>query len=216
MVKCIELDMVIPGPLRECPKLDSEIWGTQLVFDEPAFYQVWAPSGRGKTTFAHIIYGLRRDYSGSVNIDGTAASAITANDWALLRQSHFSIVFQDLRLFPDLTARENIQLNRSLAPYLSDWEIRDLCKELSIVDLLDKPCGQMSFGERQRVAVIRAMAQPFEWLLLDEPFSHLDQRNADKVSSLIRQQCQQRGAGCLQMTLEQAQQLAPTAHTLRL
>ena len=99
----IELDNVIPDPIRERAELESEIWGTQTVFDSPGFYQVWAPSGRGKTTFTHIIYGLRRDYTGCLTIQGKRAADLLADDWARLRQRHFSIVFQDLRLFPYLT-----------------------------------------------------------------------------------------------------------------
>ena len=200
----IESDNVVPSPFRERAELDSEIWGTQAVFDSPGFYQIWAPSGRGKTTFTDIIYGLRRDYAGTLSIQGKRAADLAAGDWAKLRQRHFSIVFQDLRLFPYLTAWENIRINELLQPYLSQVELRELCEELSIDGLLDTRCDQMSFGERQRVAIVRAMAQPFEWLLLDEPFSHLDSENVEKVSRLITRQCQLRGAGCLLMTLDES------------
>ena len=157
----IELNNVVPGAFRELAELDSEIWGTQVVFDRPGFYQVWAPSGRGKTTFAHVIYGLRRDYAGTLSIQGHRAADIATDYWAELRQRHFT-------------------------------------------PSIDKRCDQISFGEQQRVAVVRAMAQPFEWLLLDEPFSHLDSENVEKVSRLITRQCQLRGAGCLLMTLDQS------------
>jgi putative ABC transport system ATP-binding protein len=211
----IELDNVVPNPFRERAELDSEIWGRQAVFERPGFYQVWAPSGQGKTTFTHIIYGLRRDYTGTLSIHGNRAPAIAADDWAELRQRHFSIVFQDLRLFPYLTAWENICIKDLLQPYLSQVELRKLCQELSIDGLLDKRCDQISFGEQQRVAVVRAMAQPFEWLLLDEPFSHLDSENVEKVSRLIARQCHLRGAGCLLMTLDQSRQF-DSSQTLRL
>ena len=214
-IMCIKLDNVVPGPFRDRPELDSEIWGRQAVFDRPGFYQVWAPSGRGKTTFTHIIYGLRRDYAGTLSIHGKRAPEIAADDWAELRQRHFSIVFQDLRLFPYLTARENIRIKNVLQSYLSQVELHKLCQELSIDGLLDQRCDQMSFGERQRVAVVRAMAQPFEWLLLDEPFSHLDSENIEKVSRLITRQCELRGAGCLLMTLDQSRRF-DSSQTLRL
>ena len=201
----LELDNVIPAPLREHARLDSEIWGRQASFDRPGFYQILAPSGRGKTTFTHIIYGLRRDYSGEFRIDGNRAQEIDTNEWAKLRQRRLSIVFQDLRLFPHLTAWENIRVNAVLQPYLSQDELRKLCQELSIDGLLHKHCDRISFGERQRVAIIRAIAQPFEWLLLDEPFSHLDSDNAQRVSRLLARQCHMRGAGCMLMSLDQSQ-----------
>ena len=199
----IELKNVVPGPLTSV-ELDSYIWCTIAVFVPPGLYQIWWASGRGKTTFTHIIYGLRRDYAGTLTIHGKRAAEIAADGWAELRQRHFSIVFQDLRLFPFLTAWENIRIKDVLQPYLSHDELRELCQELSIEGLLDKRCDRLSFGELQRVAVVRAMAQPFEWLLLDEPFSHLDPENIRKVSGLIRRQCELRGAGCLLMTLDQS------------
>ncbi len=197
----IELNDIVPSPLQHA-ELNSEIWGTHIVFEEPGFYQIRAPSGRGKTTFTHTIYGMRRDYAGTLTLQGRRAVDIGADGWAELRQRHLSIVFQDLRLFPNLTAWENIRIKRVLKPHLSEVELRELCNELSIDRLLDKRCDRLSFGEMQRVAVVRAMTQPFEWLLLDEPFSHLDSENAAKVSRLIEQQCQLRGAGCLLMTLD--------------
>lgn len=211
----IELDNIVPDPFRERAELDSEVWGAKAAFDRPGFYQVWAPSGRGKTTFAHIIYGLRRDYAGTLSIHGNQASGFAADDWAELRQRQLSIVFQDLRLFPYLTAWENIRIKDLLQPYLSQSELHELCQQLSIDKLLHKRCDQISFGEQQRVAVVRAMAQPFEWLLLDEPFSHLDSENVEKVSRSITRQCQLRGAGCLLMTLDQSQ-LFDFSQTLRL
>ncbi len=120
-----------------------------------------------------------------------------------------------MRLFPYLTAWENIRINDVLQPYLSQKELRKLCQELSIDGVLDKRSDQMSFGEQQRVAVVRAMAQPFDWLLLDEPFSHLDSENVEKVGKLITRQCQLREAGCLLMTLDRSPQ-SHSSQTFRL
>ncbi len=211
----IEFNHVVPAALREREHLNSEIWGARVAFESPGFYQLWAPSGRGKTTFTHMLYGLRRDYTGWLSFDGKKADEIKSDEWAALRQSHLSIVFQDLRLFPHLTAWDNIRIKHGLQPFHSEAELRELCHELSIDKLLNTCCDQISFGEQQRVAIVRAMAQPFEWLLLDEPFSHLDADNASKVCQLISRQCQLRRAGCLLMTLDLTRHFEHS-HPLRL
>ena len=162
---------------------------------------ILAPSGSGKTTLIHLIYGLRKDFDGQVLIDGQATSVKKPDSWSELRQKHISIVFQDLRLFPSYTGRENIQLKSSLTNMVSENEIEEMAQQLGVLNLLGKPCEKMSQGERQRIAVIRALTQPFDWILLDEPFSHLDETNISKAAELIWKACKKRNAGLLLATL---------------
>ena len=124
-----------------------------------------------------------------------------SEEWAEIRQKNYSIVFQDLRLFPQLTAKENILLKSNLQQYKSETEIKEMATRLGIEDLLDKPCHTLSFGQRQRVAIIRALSQPFDFLLLDEPFSHLDKANIHAATKLIQDECTAQGSGLIIVSL---------------
>ena len=74
---------------------------------------------------------------------------------------------------------------------------------LEVEELLDRRCDRLSLGQQQRIAILRALAQPFEWLLMDEPTSHLDAHNAARVMQLVREECVRKGAGCLVSTLDE-------------
>lgn len=107
------LQNIIPVPLKEkLLQRSSSIWNKQLLFKKGEWIKINAPSGSGKTTFIHTLYKLRNDYEGTVQYDEKDIRQINANDLAVYRQQKISIVFQDLRLFPNITARENIELNR--------------------------------------------------------------------------------------------------------
>jgi putative ABC transport system ATP-binding protein len=99
-----------------------------------------------------------------------------------MRQQKVSVIFQDLRLFPNLTARENIELNRVLQqPYYESTVVTEMALALNVQSILDQKAGICSYGEQQRIAIIRALVQPFQWLIMDEPFSHLDIENTQKL-----------------------------------
>lgn len=197
----ITLDNLRPNPIKESFFAQSDIWATTCNFEQGKRYLVTATSGKGKSTLLHSIYGLRKDYKGKVLIDQKDSTSLNQNNWADLRQKRFSIIFQDLRLFPDLTAWENIAVKSKLAPTLSEEELKDFAKELGIFDLLDRPTNTLSYGQRQRVAIIRALAQPFDFLLLDEPFSHLDEGNIKIACEIIKKVCAQQKAGFILVSL---------------
>lgn len=194
----IELKHLMPIHLKERIDLHpSEIWGKTLQFFKGENIQVIAPSGTGKTTLIHILYKLRTDYSGSVFFDDHEVRLLSGNELAGMRQQTISIVFQDLRLFLNLTARENIEINRVLHQPIYKSEIIDQMAEcLGISHILNRQTILCSYGEQQRIAIIRALIQPFSWLIMDEPFSHLDKENAQKAARLINEECAKRQAGC--------------------
>ena len=180
---------------------DSDIFATTCEFRHGKRYLVAAPSGRGKSTLFHCIYGLRKDYSGAISIDSHDIGAFTPDDWADRRQKDLAIVFQDLRLFPQLSGLENIQLHRDLNPVVEDTTLRHWAHELQMDDEWEKPVEKLSYGQRQRIAILRALSRPFRYLLLDEPFSHLDPRNTEAALHLILEACTAHGAGMLLASL---------------
>ena len=193
----IQLEQVMPEPLKELDTSQSEIWGTKQSFKQGEIVQVQAYSGKGKSTFINIIYGNRNDYTGRVSIDGKAVGDLTQGGKADLRQHKLSIVFQDLRLFSEFTGWENLLLKLRLTEYYNRQQVEEMAGRLGILGLFHKKAGHMSFGERQRFAIIRSLLQPFDMILLDEPFSHLDEMNTQKAAELIAEECTKRSAGAL-------------------
>src|SRR5690242_5348552 len=109
----IELKQIVPIPLKDkFAKRDSDVWNRRLQFSKGERIKIKAPSGTGKTTFVHIIYKLRYDYEGTVLWSNKDLKDVNDDTLAIMRQQNLSIVFQDLRLFPNLTAHENIELSR--------------------------------------------------------------------------------------------------------
>lgn len=201
----LTLEQVVPLPLQGQIQ-QSDIWQCQQRLEKGRRYFIFAPSGSGKTTFQHLLYGMRKDYTGTARIEGQLSEKevstqgkdlqqLRLDQWAYIRQCRLSVVFQDLRLFPALSAMENIVLKNQLTQFKTTDAIRAMAAQLGVEQLLDKKCGELSYGQRQRMAIVRALCQPFELLLLDEPFSHLDKENIRKACGLIAQECAAQGAG---------------------
>ncbi len=200
----IAIEHLVPIPLKErlLPR-PSEIWNQSVSLKQGEFIKIKAPSGSGKTTLVHIIYKLRHDYDGKVVLDGANIAGLNEEALAKVRQQHLSIIFQDLRLFPNLNGRENIELNRVLqAPFYDSEVIDHMAEQLGVTHVLQQKAGICSYGEQQRLAIIRALMQPFSWLIMDEPFSHLDNMNTARAAALIETECRKRNAGLVITDLE--------------
>ena len=181
----IELNQVKPEPIPKEMVARSDIWGTRLNIEPKSFTLISAHSGKGKSTLLHLLYGLRNDYSGEASIDGQSVKKQEMDDWTRLRSQKIALLFQELRLFPKLSAQENITLIPESNPQVpTDTE---MAERLGIEEFLSKPIENLSFGQRQRIAIIRTLRKPFKLLLLDEPFSHLDKKNEKLSSSLIEE-----------------------------
>jgi ABC-type lipoprotein export system ATPase subunit len=193
----LSLHNVIPIPLKEkVQHQGSDVWNRTVSFTTGQWTKIKAPSGTGKTTLIHSLYKLREDYTGKIEWDGMSLQEIPAEQLAQYRQQKISVIFQDLRLFPNLTAFENIELKRVLQqPYCSQEKIFNMAEELGVQHILQQKAGICSYGEQQRVAIIRALIHPFSMLVMDEPFSHLDQANTAKAAALIMRECKDRNAG---------------------
>lgn len=204
MANMFQLQNIIPQTLRDRPSMmHSGIWGKLVQLNPSECIKITAPSGTGKTTLIHFLYGLRNDYTGHILYQQQSLAQLSGEAIAVWRQQEYSIVFQDLRLFPQLSARENIELNRVLQnPYCLPAAVEEMADELGITHIMQQPVHQCSYGEQQRIAIIRALVQPFNWLLMDEPFSHLDQANTSKAIALIERACKKRNAGMLVTNLD--------------
>ena len=200
----IELDHIIPIPLKDrFIQRSSDVWNQPLQFNQGEYIKIKAPSGTGKTTLVHILYKLRQDYEGTVSINTQSVENLSEDELAGLRQQKISVIFQDLRLFPNLTARENIELKRILqTPFYESNIINTMAELLGVKHVLDQKAGLCSYGEQQRIAIIRALIQPFEILIMDEPFSHLDIANSSKAAELIEAECRKRNAGFIITNLD--------------
>lgn len=157
-------------------------------------YLVKAASGSGKSSFFNFLYGLNNKFTGTIQFDSKDIASYTEPEWTQLRREKISIVFQGLRLFPELTAMENIQLKNQLTNYKTEAEILAYMKRLDVDELAHKTAETLSYGQQQRVAIVRALCQPFELLLLDEPFSHIDDVRIGNATTLILEEIAQRNA----------------------
>ncbi len=198
----ITLRQLLPTYFNKDGERVSDIWKTDLQFNQGEYIKIVAPSGSGKTSLTHFLYGMRREYDGAILYDNRDLLRFSAEEMAGYRSAHISVVFQDLRLFPDQTVWENIELKRQLNPYHPAERITAMAEQLGIGNKLQQACGKCSYGEQQRVAIIRALMQPYDFLLMDEPFSHLDENNSKKAMELILEESRLRGAGILFADLE--------------
>jgi ABC-type lipoprotein export system ATPase subunit len=201
----VKIQDLLPAYFAQERKQDSEFWGKDLVFEKGELIKIVAPSGRGKSSLINFMYGLRNDFNGDISYNSKNIKGLSIEDLSRYRRKQVSIVFQDLRLFPTQTIRENLEIKRQLKPFHPAEKIVEMAARLGIEDRLDYPASTCSYGEQQRAAIIRSLLQPFELLLLDEPFSHLDNRNAEKAMTLIMEESAVRKATVIFADLERSE-----------
>jgi ABC-type lipoprotein export system ATPase subunit len=193
----ILLNSVIPQVFSQRTEWNSDIWNTDATFEKGHLYLVEAESGQGKSTFCSYVLGYRHDYSGEVMFDDHLTSDYKVSDWVDIRKRHVSHLFQELRLFPELTAMENVMIKNNLTGFKSKEQIVEWFDMLGIGDKLDAKIGKMSFGQQQRVAMIRALVQPFAFILADEPISHHDDNNSRIMGEIMMTEAKKQGAGVI-------------------
>lgn len=197
-METIKFQHVLPHVFEGRDDLHSEVWQQDICFEKGHLYLVEANSGKGKSTFCSYILGYRHDYTGTVLFDDAETRRLKVAQWVEMRKRHISHLFQELRLFPELTAYENVEIkNRLTGGFKSREEILSWFERLGIADKTDSRIGQMSFGQQQRVAMIRALVQPFDFLLADEPISHLDDTNSRIMGEIMMEEARRQGAGVI-------------------
>lgn len=191
----IRLQQVLPQVFAGQDSIVSDVWHRDITFRKGEHCLVEAASGTGKSSLCSFLYGYRRDYEGIINFDGRNIRALSVAEWTEMRRRALSLQFQELRLFPELSALENVLLKNRLTNHRSRKKIRSLLDAVGLGDKMDEKTGRLSFGQQQRVAFVRCLCQPADFILLDEPVSHLDDPNAAILARLLAEEAD--GAGII-------------------
>lgn len=201
MISKITLNNTLPrvfvGSEKESPVKDSQVWLQKLEFSSPDYCLIEAESGTGKSSLCSFLYGKRNDYVGDILFDGENIRKFSIRRWCELRTHSLALLPQDMCLFPELTALENVMIKNKLTDFKTEAEIINMFESLEIPGKLTQPAAKLSIGQQQRVAIIRALCQPFDFLILDEPVSHLDERNNNLVAELIASEAKKQNAGII-------------------
>ncbi len=193
----IKLNSVVPEIFASNNDIHSDIWLANVEFEQGKHYLIEAGSGTGKSSLLSFLYGQRGDYRGNIMFNDQDIRTLSSRDWCVVRQGVLSILFQDLKLFGELTALENVEIKNRITKTQDIRVIKSWFEELGIADKLKTRIDHMSYGQQQRVALIRALCQPFSFLLLDEPISHLDDRNSDVMRDIILREAKRQGAAII-------------------
>lgn len=193
----IKLQHTLPNVFMERTDIHSDIWLQDVAFKKGKTYLVEAASGTGKSSLCSFIYGYRKDYQGKITFDEEDTRDYSIDKWVDVRKRTLSILFQELRIFPELTSLENIHLKNGITNFKTEKEILSYFDMLGIGDKLNQKMQFLSFGQQQRVAFIRTLCQPFDFAFLDEPISHLDDVNAAIMGKMITEEAQRQGAGII-------------------
>lgn len=196
-MKEIIFNSVIPDVFSHSNTLNSDVWNSDVVFNKEQLYLIEADSGKGKSTFCSYILGYRRDYSGNIKFDNKPVREMKISEWIDIRKLHISYLFQELRLFSELTAFENVEIKNKLTNFKNKQQILEWFEILGIGDKVNSKICHMSFGQQQRVAMIRALVQPFDFILVDEPISHLDDNNSKIMGDIMMTEAKAQGAGVI-------------------
>lgn len=181
------------------------------------FTSVVGPSGSGKTTLLNLIGTLEIPSRGKIVIDDVDLSTYTTPELTNFRRRNLGFVFQFFNLIEGLTARENVELPLvfdSVPHETREKKVEELIKEFSLKDLQDKFPEELSSGERQRVAIMRALVNDPVLLLADEPTGNLDTKTGIAVLNLFKELNKEKGTSITLVThdLSAAKQASRILH----
>jgi putative ABC transport system ATP-binding protein len=196
-----QLHYIKPTFLADKEEMAGDIWNTDLQLESGKRYLIRASSGKGKSSIIGYLFGTRNNYQGTISFNAERLEEMTNQRWSELRQQNLACMFQELRLFDMLTVKENLQIKLNMQSRYSIAEATSWLDELGMSGFLDRPVNTLSLGQQQRVALVRTLLQPMEWLLLDEPFSHLDEKNIESCKELILRICNAQNTGIVITTL---------------
>ena len=195
--------MLIAKDIEKSYKTEKILHGISLSVSAGEFISIMGESGSGKSTLLSILSGNMRPDSGSVMLDGDVISDMKERELAALRRTKLGFVYQALNLLPTLRGLDNMLLPL----YLSGADIKEgkrkaseLAEKLGVEKLLKKFPDDMSGGERQRIAIARALIHTPKILMLDEPTGSLDSRTTGEVLNLLLRIRDEMGVTVLQVT----------------
>jgi putative ABC transport system ATP-binding protein len=193
--------------------------GVSLTVSGGEFVALYGPSGSGKTTLLMLAAALSNPDSGSISFDGRVLSELSERDSALYRRRDVGFIFQAFHLMPHTSALDNATIKltgdgctlregrRRALPWL---------ERVGLASRADHTPEQLSMGERQRIAIARALANEPRLLLADEPTGNLDSKRSREILALMRDICHERGIPGLLVTHDlDAAPFADRVHTLR-
>lgn len=183
MLEINELTKSYSAPGGSLPVLN----GITLSLSVGDVVSIMGPSGSGKSTFLYILGTLETPTSGSVTITGNNPFALDPQELAAFRNESIGFVFQDHHLLPQCSVLENVLTPTLVAPAAEQYEqrARELLEQVGLTERIHHRPSELSGGEKQRVAVARALIREPTLLLCDEPTGNLDRHSADAVASVL-------------------------------
>lgn len=196
----IRLEQVYPSVFGGKVPLggESDVWGCSVEFRKGESTLLKAESGKGKTSLCSFVSGSRTDYDGRIMIDGADLRGMSDSEKLEYRKSSLAILHQDLKLFSELNALDNVMVKSRLNCGISVDEAGEMLLKLGLEEsMLRRPVRTLSLGQQQRVAFVRMLSFPADFRILDEPVSHLDTQSASVMAEMLHNVSAADGAGVI-------------------
>ena len=177
--------------------------GIDLTINKGEFVSIIGASGAWKTTLLQIIGSLDKADQGELIVDGINLNQLSDKQLAAFRNKHVGFVFQFHQLLPEFTALENVCIPGFIAGRKKqevEAQAKELLKKMGLAERIGHKPNQLSGGEKQRVAVARALINQPSLILADEPSGSLDSANKKELHSLLRELCNEYGLTILVVT----------------
>ncbi|HPG55705.1 MAG: Lipoprotein-releasing system ATP-binding protein LolD [Bacteroidetes bacterium ADurb.Bin302] len=162
--------------------------GIDLHIDKGEFVSIVGASGAGKTTLLQILGTLDKSDTGAISIDNTKVNELKSDKLADFRNKHIGFIFQFHQLLPEFTALENVEIPALIAKRSkqdAEKNAKELLNMLGLAERMDHKPNELSGGEKQRVAVARALINRPSLILADEPSGSLDSKNKEELHKLL-------------------------------
>lgn len=193
----ITLNNIKPSYMSESEVSGSDVYLKKNInLESGKNYLFKANSGSGKSSILNFIYQSNENFEGSIQYKN-----IRYKNKIDIRKNFISYVFQDFKLFGNLSVWDNIKIKNNLTVHKTDKEINDLLNKIGLGEKKDSLVNKLSIGQRQRTAIVRSLCQPFKFLLLDEPFSNLDKDNITIITKILNNELENKAAGLIVTTL---------------
>jgi len=179
-------------------------------FDFPAFslekgesLLILGASGSGKSTWLQVLSGLRKANRGDVHIGSTSLSSLTKQKMDAFRAEHIGFIFQEHHFVPSLSVWENLIVAHPYSKKFPVEKAKQMLQDFGLEPLIHKKTQGLSQGEKQRLAILRAVLPQPDLIFADEPSSSLDDINCKKLINLLQEQCKEAGSALIVVTHDQ-------------